>query len=226
MFRLLLRVALLLPILTGALIVLMHGQAYDDARIMGFFDRQTCTPMPCWQGIRPGETKINQALAILRRHPWVDKVSEVYPVPYAGNTTTILIYWTWSSAYPFAGSLNYSEQGIIITEKGWVRQIYLTSSIPFGDLWLALGGADGGAVEYQFDTQSVRMDNTALFADEGVAATAMLTTDCSYTYPDLWRTPVYMWLKTGSALGTGDVAFSAYLRGLYIGYQRVWAALC
>jgi hypothetical protein len=217
MFRLLARLALLLPTLTAALLLLIHLRPYDDALVARFFG---CTPMPCWQAIRPGETGINQALALLRAHPWVATVSQVNPVPYEGSTAAVLVYWTWSRDYPFATALTYSEQGILITERGRVRQIYLTGSIPFGDLWLALGGADGGIVGYQVDSGSLRIDHTASYDDEGITATALLYTGCATSYPDHWRAPVYLWLRDSATVGNG---YAPYQRP---SYSRIRGAVC
>jgi hypothetical protein len=93
-------------------------------------------------------------------------------------------------------------------------------------MWLALGGADGGAVDYQYDTRRVRIDNTALYSDEGVAATAMLTADCTSVYPDLWRAPVYMWLRDTSTFGLDKTTYPRYLRIFRTGYREVWSAFC
>src|SRR5579871_5051602 len=111
LLRLIARLSLLLLIMAAALLILIRAQRYDGARVSQFFN--ACTPMPCWQGIRPGDTSINEALSILRAHPWVQTISEVYASPYEGDTRTVLIYWTWSSGYPFAGSDTPTQQGII-----------------------------------------------------------------------------------------------------------------
>lgn len=220
MVRPLARFALLLPTLMTALLLLIHVPRYDAAPITRFFD--DCA-IPCWQGIRPGVTGINSALAILHAHPWVDGVSQVNPVPFEGNTTTVLVYWTWSRDYPYATALAYSEQGILITERGVVRQIYLTTSIPFGDLWLALGGADGGLVTSLYDAGSIRIDSTAHYAGAGVTASGMVYANCAVAYPDLWRAPVYLWLRDNAADAANDEAFAAYTRP---GFTRIRAALC
>jgi hypothetical protein len=221
MFRLLARLALLLPALTGALLLLIHLHTYDDTQTGQFFGG--CHPMPCWQDIRPGETSLNRALAILRAHPWVASVSQVNPVPYEGSTAPVLVFWTWSSDYPFATAQTYSEQGILITERGLVRQIYLTTAIPFGEMWLAMGDADGGIVGYQYDSGTIRIDSTALYVEAGVLATAVLTTGCATTYPDLWRTPVYMWLRDSATAGNDRAGYAPYLRP---GYSRIRGVVC
>ncbi|HVU13744.1 MAG TPA: hypothetical protein VHD90_20850 [Phototrophicaceae bacterium] len=224
MLRPVARLMLLLIAVAALLLTLIRAQRYDDGGVKRFFN--ACAPMPCWGDIHPGETTLNQALAILRAHPWVETVSEVYASPYEGDTRTVLIYWTWSSGYPFGGVSRPTQQGIIITDQGIVRQVYLTTSLALGDLWLAFGNPQGGLVDYIYDTRHVRVDDTALFIRQGIAATATLIADCTDQYPNFWRTPVYLWLQTNVALANGSAAYPSYLRLLHLGYQQVRASFC
>lgn len=225
MFGLLARSALVIAVVSAAALMLMRLRDYDDSTVSAFFD--SCTPMPCWQGIRPGETTTDDALDILGGHPWVDAITEVYAAPYPGSARTTLIYWTWSDRYPFAGSFPFLRQGVIVTNQGVVRQIYLTTSLTLGDMWLTLGSPDGGAVDYIFDTpHNLLIENTSLFTGAGVAATARLSTDCTIRYPNQWRTSVYMWLQDGASLGVENVAYPIYLNVMRTGYPRLRAAIC
>lgn len=225
MLRVLARLALLLVGVTSASLLLIRAPGYDDSAIQRFF-AASCTPMPCWQGIRPGETTTTEALDRLRAHPWVGTVSEVYASPYEGNTRTVLIYWTWSSSYPFAGDAPETQQGIIITNEGIVQQIFLTTSLALGDIWLAFGSPDSGLIDYTYDTHHLRMDNTSLFARDGVAATASVLTDCTEDYPDFWHVPVYMWLQSSASLSNYNMAYSTYTTMMHRGYHQVLASLC
>lgn len=224
MFRLLARCALLLASITVVALVLIRLRDYDGSQINQFFD--SCTPMPCWQGIRPDETTTEEALDILHAHPWVDTVTEMVAARYASSDPTTLLIWTWSDAYPFASSTPVIQQGVIITEHGLVHQIYLTTGIPLGDIWLALGSPDGGTVDYIYDTRNLRIENTALFSQQGVAATTSIFTDCSMLFPNVWRTGVYMWLQDGASLGAANVEYPVYLNVLRRGYHQVRASFC
>ncbi len=230
MFQPLARLALALVSATAAALILICIRSYDPSSTAGFFAAGCATlpaeQTPCWQGIRPGETTTEQAAAILREHPWVETVSIVNASPYEGWTRTSMIYWTWNEHYPYAEDVPIRKEGIVITDHDIVQQVYLTTGIPFGDLWLTLGGADGGAVDYVYDTQHLRIDNTALYAGDGIAATATLLTDCSDTYPNFWQTPVYLWLQDRSSLGVGSVAYPVYLRVMRTGHRHVRAAFC
>ncbi|MBI1257860.1 MAG: hypothetical protein GC204_10350 [Chloroflexi bacterium] len=223
MARLGLRLALVLIGLTTALLLLIGARHYDSRSVTAFFG-DSCTMLPCWQGIRPGVTTFNQALGILHTHPWVNEVSEVYASPKSVASGTILIYWTWRDAYPYGGRA--TPQGIAVTDQGVVVQLYLTTTIPFGDLWLTLGGAQGELSNFLSDTSALHVDHTALFTDDGIAATASLAVDCVAETPDFWHQAVFMWLRNDLELPTAAMSASAYLRDLWTQYPALRAALC
>ncbi len=225
MIRLLVRLALVITAVGAASLLLIRVRAYDGSTLDHFFN--SCTPMPCWQGIHPGETTTLDALLILQNHPWIDKIK----IALAGSTTsasdtkTTLIYWTWSSKYPYEGKFPV-QQGIVITDHGIVQQIYLTTDIPLGDFWLKLGDPDSGTVDYVYDANYLRVDNTSLYEKDGVAATASLLGDCSNVYANFWQAQVYLWLQSGASLGVGNVAYPVYQDMLRTGYHRVRASMC
>jgi hypothetical protein len=221
--RLVARLALPILVVTGLATLLICAPRYDPGSVSAFF-ANSCTAMPCWQGIRPGVTTFNQALSLLRAHPWINEVSEVYASPRSDAKGTILIYWTWSADYPFGGSA--SPQGIIVTDQGMVVQIYLTADIPLGDLWLTLGGAQGGSVATVVDNTPLHFDHTALFIRNGIAATASIQVDCANPYPHFWEAPIYMWLRNNLELPNADMRAPAYLRDLWVYYPRSRSSSC
>ncbi len=89
---------------------------------------------PCFMGVRPGETTIEEALAILEAHEWVEEGSVVHE--YSAYAS-----WEWSGSQPEAiyrgysyppGYLYYDEQGV-------VSYISITTDIPFGAIPLTFG---------------------------------------------------------------------------------------
>ena len=225
MIRLLVRLALMIAAVSAASLALIRLRDYDDSTVSEFFG--FCTPMPCWQGIRPGETTAEEALGILRDHDWINAIWDVNGSPYDGGAVTTLVHWRWSGNYPFAGDVPFGQQGILVMGRGLVQQIYLTANIAFGDIWLTLGDPNGGAVDYVFDTpHNILIENTSLFSEAGAAVTARMSTDCSVRYPDIWRAGVYMWLQDGDTLGVENVAYSMYLNVMRTGYHRLWSLIC
>ena len=212
--RLLARLTLMLVLVMMALLLLICAPRYDGRAVTTFF-ADSCSSMPCWQGIRPGTTTLNQALAILSTHPWIGQISEVTSSTNAETSGTVLIYWRWSAAYPFSDGVRTShQQGIIVTDQGLVRQIYLTTNIPLGDLWLTLGGADARTLNSVDDQQRLRIDNTALFVSDGITATASLYGDCLTDVSNFWQTPVYLWMLSNLTLPDRSTPLNVQYRQL------------
>ncbi len=216
MLRLVGRVALLVLGVTVMPLLLMRAAPYSSSAVGEFF-AASCTLMPCWQGIRPGETTTHQALAILRGHRWVTDISEV------DEPRTVLIYWSWSRDYPFADTLT-QQQSIVIAYDGIVQQIYLSTGLPLGDLWLTFGEPDYGSLSYVYEIRRVRMDNTTMFDRVGIAATASVYTDCVVDYPNFWRAPVDLWLQ--KAPPRDDSAAPLHAETMLKGYFQVLSSSC
>src|SRR5690606_25048567 len=94
MFRLLLRPILLLTLLAALTIVLIRAQPYDDSDLRAFLTPPEGCPAPCFMGIRPGVTTVEEAIAILEGHEWVTNLvvdldtNELYPPPNISGTIT------------------------------------------------------------------------------------------------------------------------------------------
>jgi len=220
MVRVVVRLALIWSAVMAVMVLLICAPRYDGSAVTSLFSAPCSLSMPCWQGIRPGTTTLNQALAILSTHPWIEQISEVNSSLKSETSGTVLIYWRWSAAYPFSDGVRTShQQGIVVTDQGIVRQIYLTTNIPLGDLWLALGGTDARTLNGLNDQLRLRIDNTALFVSDGIAATASLYSDCLTDLSSFWQTPVYMWLR--DSLPPPDVSTPLNLQ-----YQQLRALFC
>jgi hypothetical protein len=84
-----------LPILFLMCIGLIQAQPYDDHHLQALLTPPDGCMMPCFIGIRPGVTRLDDAVTILRTHEWVEN--------YAVHITTIggvLITWSWSGQQP------------------------------------------------------------------------------------------------------------------------------
>src|SRR5436305_9620486 len=97
MFQTICKLMLIVPLLFAGALLTVHGQrAHDDVR--QFLAPTPACAMPCWQGIQPGVTTIDQANALLSANPWIDTVQVVDQPP------ATYLYWKWSARKPeFAG---------------------------------------------------------------------------------------------------------------------------
>ena len=228
MTRPLLRVGLLLTALLTAAVLLIHSQRYDSSSLTEFF--AGCTPMPCWQGIHPGVTSAAEATAILEAHPWVEDLAELTSTTSQDGSQIVVLHWTWSKRYPFHYPFDeptpFSTEGTIIFSDGIVQQIFVTSGLLLGDVWLTYGTPSSGTVDYTYQSNHLRVDVTALFDTVGLFATARVINDCSIANVDYWRTPVYFWVQPRTGLVYDFVNFPLYMKAMRTGYPQIRAAVC
>jgi hypothetical protein len=150
MFRLLLRLALLLTLLVVLPIALIRAQPYDDSDLRAFLTPPEGCPAPCFTGIRPGVTTTEEAIAILEAHEWVASVGEDYvktalsegkPVPLEPY-----IHWTWSGSQP-----NWIDSNLNSRFLDGDRQVYainIDTHIRLGDILLTYGMPDNAQLTW------------------------------------------------------------------------------
>ncbi len=81
--------------LFAACIGLIRAQPYDDAEMRALLTPPDGCPMPCFMGIRPGITRIDEAINILNTHTWVENYT-VHLSTYGG----VFVTWSWSGLQP------------------------------------------------------------------------------------------------------------------------------
>jgi hypothetical protein len=122
------------------LIAIIVAQRSDDSNLRQFLLPPDGCPIPCWQGIRPGVTRWDEANQLLKSHPWVQLV-----VYYPGmDSNSGLITWTWSEAHPV--DINANRVGTLWVENGVVKAIDIPTTIPFGQIWLLLQRPEQGII--------------------------------------------------------------------------------
>jgi hypothetical protein len=126
MLLLLARVVLPLPLLFGLLIGLVQASAGDN-RLDGGFD-EACTT-PCFLGIHPGGTRIEDARAALEAHPWVTQIDARMEMDYFGYEH---LYFRWQ---PPGAITDWG--GELVTSYGTVYSVRLESDLPLVDVWAA-----------------------------------------------------------------------------------------
>lgn len=132
MIRHLLRIALFLVLFFALLIASIRARGYDAEGVHAVFaSLDGCQPemqraaeaVPCWQGIRVGVTTRDEALALLRQHPWIGEVFE----------GAQHISWRWSGVQP--ALFDESQYGLLGFSGGVVQQVRLQTRVAFGDIW-------------------------------------------------------------------------------------------
>ena len=121
-----LKTALILTLLTSALIGGLHAAPNDDD-LRALIVPSGCL---CWQGIEVGVTTRAEATRILEAHPWVQQVFQ----------SSIGVSWRWNGKQPAA--YNGTKDGLLQISGNLVSQLRIQTLIPFGDIWLTLGHPD------------------------------------------------------------------------------------
>ena len=147
MIRYLLRWALLLTAFFALPVVLIRAQPYDDGELRAFLTPPEGCSAPCFMGIRPGVTTVNEAIAILEGHEWVADVGGDYlelmrEANYDKPQVAWVIVWEWSRDAPdwIKGDLNSN----LVVAGRQVTAILISTRIPLGDVLMAYGIPEDG----------------------------------------------------------------------------------
>ncbi|MBN1964240.1 MAG: hypothetical protein JW910_06315 [Anaerolineae bacterium] len=100
-------------------------------------------PIPCWAGIRPGVTTLDEALAILAAHPWVGEIAQQASDETANSGTQGSIRWRWNGSQP--APLRTGDDNRLLHIDRIVAYVSLGTIVPLGDMWLLLGRPERGA---------------------------------------------------------------------------------
>lgn len=173
-----LRGSLLLLIGFSAIISLVYtyaalGGGYSSSLLA----RSDACVFPCWEGIEPGVTTSARAVAVLRRHPWVERVWGVS-----------IVVWTWSGQQP--AWINDSLPGTISSHHGIVEQIGIPTRLKMGEFWLMYERMEKGIV---FDSGIAGLVNN--FVDAGPHRFWVKTDlTCPIRAVEFWNAPAIILL--------------------------------
>lgn len=129
--RSLLRLSLLLIAAFTGVVVLIHARPYDDSELRAFLLPPEGCPAPCWQGIRPNLTSVDEAFFYLSQIQGMRFSYEFSPFDARSGG----VHWEWENVtQAIYGSMDFTN--LIVTN--------VTIHMPYGRLWLSLGNPDGG----------------------------------------------------------------------------------
>ncbi|MBA3869064.1 MAG: hypothetical protein H0X30_07915 [Anaerolineae bacterium] len=135
MTRIYLRLSLLPFMIFMAVALLIRTQPYDERAPIAVLVPITCRT-PCFMGIRPSVTTIDEAITLLRKNEWVSQVivlpNEIHPNQ---------VGWLWSQKAP-----DYLQRGgayvdgqILPNVNRKVSSIWFSTSLKAGDIPIILG---------------------------------------------------------------------------------------
>ena len=112
-------------------VLLIHAQPYDDSELRAFLMPPEGCPAPCFMGIRPGVTTVNDARGFLQAQPSLADTVGLNPpfgLRFRANHPHDLIA---DSIY------SYLEM-----QNGIVRWLRVHTNISVGEIWAAYGQPD------------------------------------------------------------------------------------
>lgn len=132
--RLYLRLTFIPIALFTVVMLLIHTQPYDNHVLRELLLPEGC-PTPCFMGIRPGVTSMDEAIKLLRANDGVAGVKQ-----RSINNKYGFITWTWKNPKPSWTRQNTVGE-ILLTDKT-VHAITISSEVLLGEIRLTLGLPD------------------------------------------------------------------------------------
>jgi len=173
MLRFYLRLTLIPIVLFTIVLMLIHAQPYDDHELREILLPEGC-PAPCFMGIRPGVTSVDEALRLLENNKWVGEI-------YKQNLNYSAVTWTASLSAP--DNMDRNQHNTLVFFRDKVSALALWASFRLGDIRIIfgppdledLGMDDAGAIYY-----------TAIYRDKEFALT--VARPCQQSEITLWNT--------------------------------------
>ena len=143
------RLMLIMLSLFAAGVLLVHAQPHNDDTVQGLLISNDCA-VPCFIGIKPGETTAGDAVKLLESHEWVQNIEARY-TDFGQSTNTFwgYVYWQWKSSSPLWTHTPTFKLGLhdayLRILDGRVNEISFSTSLPLGAAVLS-AGADGAYV--------------------------------------------------------------------------------
>ncbi len=117
-----------LTVLAMLPILLIRAQPYESGHLGLFLIPPEDCHVPCFMGVRPRQTTVAQAIAMLRANEAIELVQvENY---YSGQS----IFWRWKE-----GDAGYRRYGFRVEEGNLISRPVLPSNTTLGEMLLALG---------------------------------------------------------------------------------------
>lgn len=198
MTRFLIRLALPFLALFTATIGLIRARPYDDHGLRDLLLPLDC-PAPCFMGIRPGVTTLEEAQSMLENISWVGTIwqqEETYN-EFDPPGTHISLEWNWANNSLFDPEfryLNLHYNGVVSTVYSGVMSI--SAAIPFrlGDVWLALGEPDGFVYDSFLDESAANPYNPIYFRYSFAYPFHQMIIEplfMCYKPSSIWNSPLY-----------------------------------
>src|SRR5215510_5587444 len=169
--------------------ILIQAQSYDDLKTI--LMPKECA-VPCFMGIRPGESTVQQVKDILKSSAWVSEWSLYEKSSDAGTFD-----WKWSENAPAVFTRPDEPFGSIKFNKGIVTDIEVKAAVSLGYLKLLMGKPKRYGVVNTlggFDTQP-GLGLTMVMSEQDFWFTSVIY--CPF-YPHVWENADVSYIHWGN----------------------------
>jgi hypothetical protein len=147
-------------VLLAALLLLIHAQPYDDHGLRQEVSTEVCS-LPCFMGIRPGLTTVDEAYQLLSNNVWVGDMSKQVLNDLYGTIT-----WSWSVQKP-AWIADHSKGQVLIRDRV-VSTVVINTRLQLGDTRLLLGLPDTEIVDTKANANREGIYYFAFYPGQGL----------------------------------------------------------
>jgi hypothetical protein len=113
-----------------AVMLFIRAQPYDDHDLRALLMPDDCE-MPCFMGIRPGVTTVDEAMHILEASGWV---KEINSQKYSSST---VFHWTWNGHRPQI--IDEVGPGSVSAKGGTITSLTIRTTMRLGDILMNYG---------------------------------------------------------------------------------------
>ncbi|MBI1278950.1 MAG: hypothetical protein GC179_12550 [Anaerolineaceae bacterium] len=119
--------------------MLIHTQAYDDHELRQLLFPNGCDE-PCFMGIQPGITTIDEAKKILETSGWAKRVVLSSGINQTASETFLSVSWEWNGSHSPLLDATYPAYALSYTQDihAVVNEIHVSTMIPTGAVNLLL----------------------------------------------------------------------------------------
>jgi hypothetical protein len=197
MTRLYLHVILPLLLVLAAGVVLVHARPHGDHALRKLLMPDGC-PMPCFIGIRPGVTTVNEAVRLLEKSAWVNPSS----VTVSSRYNVVRLEWAWNGHQPAALDSGAAATAVATILPGFnqdspldegqrvITGMSINTRISYGDVRLLLGRGDNKP-DYLLSPRYTNPRITAVYSDYGLVVISALM-PCPVSLSDFWNKTVVL----------------------------------
>jgi hypothetical protein len=195
MFSSLFKLSIALITVFAASIGLIRAQPHDTAAIRDFLAPPQGCEMPCFIGICPGETTLDESMRILSQHQWISGVN--VPGEFDSVYRSGFIYWHWSGEEP--AFIDITRSSRLRVYRGVVDSISIQTNTTFGEIWMSLDMPEHGELLFSA-SEYLRMSalHDAIYWHGALSVQSVIR--CPLTLQGWWEAPITLEVRDPSSI--------------------------